>query len=88
MKLKYEFTVRQIAGEYVLVPMGKDALAFAGMITTNEVGALILQCLEKPTTREKILATICEEFEVDAATAEADMDRFLHQLRKNNLLQA
>ena len=37
MKLKYEFSVREIAGDYVLVPLGEAALKLSGMITTNEV---------------------------------------------------
>jgi len=55
MKLKYEFVVRQIAGEHVLIPMGKSALAFSGMVTTNEVGAYICRRLAEPVSQEELL---------------------------------
>lgn len=87
MKLKYEFNVRNIAGEYVLVPMGAGALAFSGMVTTNAVGAVICDCLKQATTRPAILERLLQEFEIDEATAKADMNAFLADLDKAGLLE-
>ena len=87
MKLKHEFIVRQIAGEYVLIPMGKSALAFSGMVTTNEVGAFICRQLAKPVSQEALLDAICAEFEVSRQTAQEDMEQFLRNLRKADLLE-
>lgn len=39
MKISKEFILREIAGEYILVPVGKTALTFNGLVTVNEVGA-------------------------------------------------
>lgn len=86
MKLKYDFAIRQIAGEQVLIPMGSAALKFSGMVTTNEVGAFICQTLKQDTDREALLAAICAEFEVDADTARQDMDAFLQSLDRAGLL--
>lgn len=86
MKLKYEFTVREIAGEYVLIPMGKSALAFSGMVTTNAVGAAICRRLSEPATEAELLEAVCREFAVDAQTAREDLEEFLTLLRKANLL--
>ena len=87
MKLKHEFMTRQIAGEYVLIPMGKSALAFSGMVTANAVGAFICEQLREETDRETLLSAICSEFEVEPGTAEADMDDFLKLLAKAKLLE-
>lgn len=87
MKLKHEFIVREIAGEYVLIPMGKSALAFSGMVTTNEVGAYICEQLAKPVSQEALLDAICGEFEVTRETAREDMEQFLRMLRKADLLE-
>lgn len=87
MKLKYEFVVRQIAGEYVLIPMGKSALAFSGMVTTNEVGAYICRRLAEPVSQEELLDGICGEFAVSRETAQEDMEQFLRMLRKVGLLE-
>lgn len=87
MKLKYEFAVREIAGEYVLIPMGGAALAFSGMVSTNAVGACICRQLKQETTLEAVLDGICEEFDIDRETARQDMLEFLENLRRANLLQ-
>ncbi|MBQ6889616.1 MAG: PqqD family protein [Oscillospiraceae bacterium] len=87
MRLKFEFNVRQIAGEYILVPMGVAALEFSGMVTTNAVGALILEKLRQDTTPEQICQAICQEFEVDEATAREDMEQFLAVVEKAGLLE-
>lgn len=87
MKLKYEFVVRNIVDEYVLVPVGDAALSFGGMITTSEVGAFLIEGLKTDVTREELAAKLMAEYEVDADTAYADLDEFLAQLQKLNLLE-
>ena len=39
MKVQNEFVLREIAGDYVIIPTGKTVLSFNGLITVNEVGA-------------------------------------------------
>ena len=87
MKVKYEFAIRQIAGEYVLVPLGRAALQFSGMLTTSEVGAFIFRTLAQETSLEELKAKLMEEYEVDEQTAAADLEEFLAQLRKLKLLE-
>lgn len=86
MKLKYDFAVREIVGEYVMVPLGKGALEFSGMISTSETGALLVEALKQDVTREDLLQKILDEYDVDLPTANGDLDEFLNQLRKLNIL--
>lgn len=87
MKVKYEFCIREIAGDYILVPLGEAALAFSGMVTTNEVGILIWKELQNGTTREQLITAVLNEFEIDEKTAASDVDEFLKQLEQLDLLQ-
>lgn len=87
MKLKYNFLARDIMGEYVLVPVGEAALAFAGMITTSEVGAFLVEHLKEEVTREELLMKLMETYAVEPAEAQADLDVFLQQLDQLNLLE-
>lgn len=87
MKLKYEFSVREIVGEYVMIPMGAGALAFSGMIATSETGALIVEALKNDVTREELAERIMSEYEVDADTAYGDLDAFLAELKQLDLLE-
>ena len=86
MKLKYDFAVREIVGEYVMVPLGKGALEFSGMISTSETGALLVEALKQDVTREDLLQRILDVYDVDLSTANGDLDEFLNQLRKLKIL--
>lgn len=87
MKLKYEFSVRNVVGEHILVPLGAGALAFSGIITTNEVGAFLMELLGQETSYDTLLSRVLENYEVDEATARADLDEFLGYLDQLSLLE-
>lgn len=54
----------------------------------NEVGTFAWSKLaEKPLTREELLAAILAEFDVDRATAAADLDELLADLVKQDLVR-
>ena len=86
MKLKYEFVVRNIMDEYILVPVGEAALKFAGMITTSEVGAFLIDLLKSDTDKNSLIQRVIEEYEVEEQQASDDVEEFLDQLQKLNLL--
>ena len=39
MRISKDYIVREIAGEYIIVPTGREALNCQGLITVNETGA-------------------------------------------------
>lgn len=87
MKLKYEFAVREIAEDFVLVPLGAAALKLSGMITTNAVGAFLWEQLVSETTEEAMVKRLIEEFQVDAVTATNDVKEFVSQLQELDLVE-
>ena len=87
MKLKGEFVLREIAGETILVPVGRTALAFNGIITLNQTGIEIWKGLQEGKSRAVILTALLEEFEVAADTAAEDLDAFLETLRAQDLIE-
>ena len=86
MKIEKEYILRQIAGDYIIVPVGSAALEFNGMITVNETGAFLWEKLRKGTTKEELLHAMLEEYEVSEKEAEADIQEFLLMLQKNKIL--
>ena len=86
LKLDKEYVLRQIGDDYVIVPVGKAALDFNGMITVNETGAFLCLQLVKGTSKEGLLETLMETYEVTQEEAERDIDEFLEVLYKNNIL--
>ena len=82
MKRSKEFIKRKIGTRYVIVAIGKAAKRFAGMISVNGTGAVIWDLLEKDTSETEIAAALASRFEVDSATAEADVHGFIASLRE------
>ena len=86
LKLDKEYVLRQIGDDYVIVPVGKAALDFNGMITVNETGAFLWEQLVKGTNEKELLRTLVETYEVTQEEAERDLDEFLEVLYTNNIL--
>lgn len=80
MKRNPDLILRSIAGESLLIPTGKLAQQFNGMITLNDVAAFIWDNLEQVESQDELLRLVLDEFEVDEATASADLNGFLSML--------
>lgn len=86
MKLNGEFILREVVGEYVLVPVGETALKFNGIVSLNEVGAEIWKGLQQGEDREALLRRVLDAFEVGREEAEQDLSEFLGGLEENGFL--
>lgn len=87
MKIDKQFILRKIAGDYVIIPTGKTALEFNGMITVNEQGAFLWQQLFGETTEEQLVDALLNEYDVDRQTAQEDVSEFLQVLRHYDILE-
>ncbi len=87
MKIKSGFAKRNIAGSEIVVPVGKTATEFNGMITLNGTGSFFWDCLKDDITKEQLLGKVLETYDVTEELAKKDIDNFIEMLRKNNLLE-
>lgn len=87
MKVKEGFLLREVAGSFVVVPVGKAAVDFGGMMTLNPVGAFVWRALETPTTEAAIVEQVLAAYDVDAQTAQRDVRIYLDKLRAAGLLE-
>lgn len=87
MKLKEDFMLRNICGEWTIVPMGERLTEFTGMMKVNDTGAFIWKMLEKETTKEEIVTALLEEYDVDRETAECTLEDFVSVLEENKVLE-
>ena len=46
MRITKEFVLREIAGDYIIIPTGKTVFDFNGLITLNEVGVSLWKMLQ------------------------------------------
>lgn len=86
MKLEKEFVLREIAGDYVIIPVGKTMIEFNGLITVNEVGVSIWNMLQNEVTFDQIVQGILNEYEVEESVAREDIREFLDQLIDGGIL--
>lgn len=86
MKIDKQFILRKITGDYVIIPTGKTALEFNGMITVNEQAAFLWQKLCSDTTVDELVDAMLAEYETDRETARSDVEEFLDILRQCNML--
>ena len=87
MKLKSDYVLREIAGDYVLVPTGEAVAKYNGLFGVSEVGARILELLPECKDEAQIASKIVEEYEVDEATARADVAEFISSLREKEIIE-
>ena len=85
MKIKGEYTVREIAGETVVVPIGETVIKSNILAVLNETGRIFWEMLAKGSTEEEIIGAVCEEYEVDAETVKKDLSDFVDYLRNNRV---
>lgn len=60
MKVDKEFVLREIAGDYVIIPIGRTVLSFNGLITVNEIGAFLWNLLQEDVTKEDLVAKVLD----------------------------
>lgn len=87
MKVKKDYLRRNVAGSNIVVPVGEGSLDFSGVITLNEVGAFLWENLKEDTDLDSLVKTLCSEYDVDEATAKADVTEFLNKLKGADLLE-
>ena len=88
MRVEKEFVLREIAGDYIIIPTGKTVLEFNGLVTVNEVGVSLWKMLQEEVTFEELVAGILEEYDVDEAVAAEDIREFLDKLIDSGILVA
>lgn len=86
MKVKEGFLLREVAGKTIVVPVGSE-LNFSGMISLNETGSFLWNCLTDTTTEEELLTKLMNEYDIDCEAAKADIDEFLEKLKKLDILE-
>ena len=86
-KIKEGFVIRNILDEYIIVPVGEQAVNDTYIMSVNESGFLLWELLTEGTTAEALLEKMLEEYEIDEETAKSDIDTFINLLTDRNILE-
>lgn len=86
MKIKKELVKRDVAGDIILVPVGKTVYDSNGLFVLNELGEFLWDRLETADSEEALLRAVLEEYEVTEEIAREDIRKFLTRLRELGIL--
>ncbi len=82
MKINNNFIMKEIAGTFMVVPVGNELVDLNAMITLNETGAFLWNLLINDCTEYELAEEMLKEYDIDMQTASADIKEFLENLRK------
>lgn len=86
MKIKEGYALRQVGGDFVVIPMDSN-IHFDKMMTLNETGGFLWGALEKGAEIADLVSALTAEYDVDAATAEDAANKFVAKLKELELVE-
>ena len=86
MEIKKQLITRNIAGDTILVPVGKTVYEDNGLFVLSELGGFIWERIPAAKSKEDILRAILEEYDVSEDEAGRDLDEFLEKLTEMGIL--
>lgn len=81
-----EFVAREIAGEFILVPIGKAAEMFNGLASLNPTGVFLWKLLDEERTQKELSDFLAEEYELTEEQSMNDVGDFLEAALKRNIV--
>ena len=87
MKVRKQFVLREITGEYVILPMGKPSPDMNRLITLNEIQAYLWQMLQEEIGFDDLLRWTVEVYDVSEVAAREDIQEFLEILTEGGMLE-
>jgi hypothetical protein len=82
MKLNSDFAFYDMEGGKVLVPTGKCAEKYHGIVRLNDTAAFIVGCLKTDTTREAVFDALDGKYEATSEQFDSAIDTTLAKLRE------
>ena len=73
-----DFVYRQIAGEYILVPVGRAAERFSGLASLNKTGLFLWELLGQERTFRQLATALAKEYELTEDASCQDVADFLN----------
>lgn len=89
MKLKDGLILREVAGQYVIVPTGKAVREIHGVCYMNAVGAYLWNYMQQGEfEKEDLTEQLYQQFpSMEKGRLEKDVEEFLEEIRNRHLLE-
>lgn len=87
MKLKDNLVLRQIAQNWVVMPLAERTLDFSGILMLNDSGAMLWKVLETECSLDALVNALTSEYTVSEEEARTDAAAFLDKLRQAGCIE-
>lgn len=89
MQIKSGFVLREVCGEQVIVGEGLDAINFGKLLSLNETAAWLWKQAKAmgDFSVEELAAKLCEEYEVSADDAKADVAAMIDEWQQVGVVE-
>ncbi len=87
MKIKKDYILREVAHQYVVVPIGEAALNFNGVISLSSSGALLWKLLQNDSEIDDLVRLMINTYQVTEDVARNDVSAFIKKMQDNGLIE-
>ncbi len=87
MKRKDNFSLRNVGGEEILVPLGSQVTDMNGIVILNATGSYVWELLAGDCSLHGLATAVAERFDVDGESVRADIQDFVNELDRLGLLE-
>ena len=89
MRIKKGFVLREVCGERVIIGEGLDAINFGKLLALNETAAWLWKQAKEmgDFTVESLAERLCEEFDVTASEAKADVAEMIAEWKSVEVVE-
>lgn len=86
MRINKELVKRNVAGEVLLIPVGKSVFDYNGLMILNETGSFLWDLLPNAESEEDLVRQLLAEYEVSEEEAAADVREFIQKTRELGII--
>ncbi len=87
MKLKYEFSIQEVADKFVAVAKNTETETVEQVFNLNETGAIILKALQDGEDVPAIVNQLLSQYDIEAQEAEEEVNTFIEMLKENGFAE-
>ena len=87
MRLKDEFMLTDVAGDYLLIPVGEHSDAFGGYVALNACSAFLIRQMSQDISVPELVLRLQKEYEVDEAAARESVEYTVRNLSELGVIE-
>ena len=86
MRIKEGYVLKEVAKEFIVVPVGDEAINFNGILTLNKTAKLLFETLLNDVEIKDLVKVLLDKYDIDEEQALKDVKDFIHILESRNIL--